>query len=128
MSDKRSGTNNQGNDYTSYGGDRGNYYYRNADGGRYYNAGDGQGSFYRNSDKGYQWYQNSSGERSYQSYGNGSGGQSGQGGQRKWLPPLYGNTYVSKNGYVRALSHLRGLIRNSVILNAAVVLCYPQRN
>merc|ERR1712133_338469 len=75
MSDKYSGTNRDGNNYTSYGGNRGNYYYNNADGGRYYNAGEGQGSFYRNADKGYQWYQNSSGERSYQSYGKGSGGQ-----------------------------------------------------
>ena len=55
MADKRQGTNNQGNDYTNYGQDRGNYYYNNQDGGRYYNAGEGQGSFYSNADKGYQW-------------------------------------------------------------------------
>merc|ERR1712126_732094 len=64
MSDRYSGTNRDGNNYTSYGGSRGNYSYSNADGGKYYNAGQNQGSFYRNSDKGYQWYQNSAGERS----------------------------------------------------------------
>ena len=52
MSDKRTGTNSQGNQYTSYGDNR--YYYNNADGGRYYNAGENSGAFYSNADKGYK--------------------------------------------------------------------------
>lgn len=83
------GTNSAGHDYTSYGGDRGNYYYKNQDCGRYYNAGPNRGSFYRNSDKGYQWYQNSSGERSYKPLGNGAA--SGNGVSVK-TEPLSGKT------------------------------------
>merc|ERR1711887_97944 len=73
MAEKFSGTNSQGNEYTQYGGSRGNYSYKNQDGSSYYNAGPSSGSFYRNPDQGYQHYQSSSGSRTYQPCGPGTG-------------------------------------------------------
>merc|ERR1712168_47544 len=73
MAEKRSGTNSQGNEYTQYGGSRGNFSYKNQDGSSYYNAGPSSGSFYKNPGQGYQHYQSSSGSRTYQPCGPGTG-------------------------------------------------------
>jgi len=90
MAEKRTGTNNQGNQYTDYGGSRGNYAYKNQDGSSYYNAGRNQGSFYRNPDQGYQHYESNSGSRTYQPCGPGTGSSKAPTGTNS-----QGNTYTS---------------------------------
>jgi hypothetical protein len=53
MSGKQSGTNGQGNTYTSYG--NGKYSYSNSDGGKYFSA--GNAAFYKAPEGGGKYYQ-----------------------------------------------------------------------